>query len=147
VMDSPFGVGYNNWDLGAKQYAEAGGLRSEWFFFVHNKYFLELGELGWLGVILFVTFLSSIIWRAFRALRYQDSVLSPLLLGLTVAMIGQCLHMLADVFNDRVQIMLLWVAAAMILVIIRILKESDITSSRQPGLAGDFLRVSDPVQL
>ena len=41
-------------------------------------------------------------------------MVAPIALGLTMAIVGQMLHMFVDVFNSRVQIQMLWLCAGLL---------------------------------
>ena len=80
----PLGVGSNNWDVVAERQAEQGKFREEWFYFVHNKYFLVLAEIGWIGLFTFVSFLVSILVCGRRACveKRSKSTLTPVAVGI-----------------------------------------------------------------
>ena len=124
VADQPLGVGVNNWELAARPYAEAAGFAGQWFFTVHNKYLLLLSEIGLFGLLAYIVFLVSTIACGRAAWKRGHPVLSPLALGLTAAVIAQSVHMFADIFNSRQQVMMLWLVAAIIMVIERVTREN-----------------------
>ena len=125
IVESPLGVGGNNWDLAAAAHAEKTRYRGEWFYFVHNKYLLVSAETGWLGLAAYVTFLGTILACGWRAIKRNDRLLSPLALGLMAGTVGQMIHMSKDVFNGRSQIQMLWLVAALIVAICNMAAISD----------------------
>ena len=120
IADHPMGVGANNWAVAGARYAELGEFREEWFYTVHNKYLLVLTETGWLGLLSYLGFILSVIGCGWRAWNRDDRLLAPLALGLTAAICGQQFHMMGDIFNSRPQVQMLWLIAALIMVIERI---------------------------
>lgn len=116
IADYPLGVGANNWELAARQYAEQLKFRDAWFYTVHNHYLLVLCELGWLGFLAYVVFLYSIIRCGWRGLKRSDPTIAPLLLGFSAAFAGQLIHMAFDIFNSRSQIQMICLVAALLLV-------------------------------
>ncbi len=127
IADHPLGVGANNWALVAKEYAESSEFRGQWFYTVHNKYMLVLTETGWLGLLAYLGFIFSVIYCGWRAWNRNDRLLAPIALGLTAAICGQLFHMGVEIFNGRPQIQLLWLLAAVIMVIERITAQQEQT--------------------
>jgi O-antigen ligase len=120
IGDHPLmGVGMNNATIVGSQYAALPPYRSEWFYTIHNKYLLEWVELGVFGVVAFVWFLLSTIRRGWAAWQRQDALVSPLALGLLLAIVGQMLHMTVDVFNSRPQVQSLWLCAGLVVALSR----------------------------
>lgn len=128
IADHPLGVGANNWAFAAERYAELSEFRNEWFYTVHNKYFLVLTETGWLGLLAYLGFVFSVIYCGWRAWNRKDRLLAPIALGLTAAICGQLFHMTAEIFNSRPQVQLLWLIAAVIIVIERITAQQEQTN-------------------
>ena len=116
IVDHPLGVGANNWELVARQYAGQSKFREAWFYTVHNHYLLVLCELGWLGFFAYMVFMVSIIKCGWRGLRRCELSVAPLLLALTAAFAGQLIHMGFDIFNSRSQVQMICLVAALICV-------------------------------
>jgi O-antigen ligase len=89
----------------------------EFLFVVHNKYLLVWAETGIVGLLAFLGFLFATVHRGWQGWRFRDRLLSPLALGLTVAIAGQMVHMFFDVFHSRPQVQTLWLAAALVFAI------------------------------
>jgi len=140
IIEHPLGVGANNWDRVAKGYAEESQFRAEWYYTVHNKYLLVLSETGWLGLAAFLSFLAVIVVSGRRAINANSRWLSPIALGLTVAVVGQLIHMCFDVFNSRLQIQLLFLVAALIVAISNILvaQENESQATNSPLNTGNL---------
>ncbi len=112
ILDHPLlGVGANNFALMIEPYT-TWDLRGEWLHTVHNKYLLVCAETGIAGLIAFMGVLLSALRRGWRVWKLDEPLLSPLALGLTVAIAGQMVHMMVDLFNDRQDV--LWLMAGLI---------------------------------
>ena len=111
ILDNPvLGVGASNCALWIEQYATG----REWLYSIHNKYLLVWVETGFFGLLTFIGFLLTVIRRGWQTWQFRDPFLSPLALGFTAAIVGQMTHMLADVFNSRPQVQMLWLIAGLI---------------------------------
>jgi O-antigen ligase len=121
ISEQPLtGIGINHATIVGSQYAASLQYRSEWFYTIHNKYLLEWVELGVFGLAAFVWFLLSTLRHGWAAWQRRDRVLSPLALGLLLAIVGQMLHMTVDVFNSRAQVQSLWLCAGLIVALRRL---------------------------
>jgi O-antigen ligase len=121
IGDNPvLGVGVNNCAFVASKYALSSDLRQEWFYTIHNKYLLEWVETGIFGLAAFLLFLLSTLRTGWHVWLRNDSLLSPIALGLSVAITGQMVHMLVDVFNSRPQVQMLWFCAGLIAALPRV---------------------------
>ncbi len=120
IADHPMGVGANNWAVAGEKYADLSEFREVWFYTVHNKYLLVLTETGWLGLLSYLGFILSVIGCGWRAWNRNDRLLAPVALGLSAAICGQQFHMMGEIFRSRPQVQLLWLIAAVIVVIERI---------------------------
>jgi O-antigen ligase len=128
IKDHPFvGAGANNFAPLIQSYdtPEFGGV---WLYVVHNKYLLIWAETGFISLIAFIAFLVWTIYYGWRASKTAESSLAPLVLALSVAIVGHMFHLLFDLFNARTQIQLLWLCAAIIMVIARISTAQDETA-------------------
>jgi O-antigen ligase len=120
IADNPvLGVGANNFAVRAEDYWTNRTV-DEWLYVVHNKYLLVASESGLLALAMFVLFLYLTLRYGWRAWQGRDRLLAPIALGLTAGMIGHMVHFLVDIFNDRGQVELLWVVAALIAIVYRI---------------------------
>jgi O-antigen ligase len=114
ISDHPLlGVGLNNMaenipDYAGPQYA------GQFIFTVHNKYLLVWTEAGIAALLAFLWFLAATLRRGWFAVRAGDELLSPLALGLSAALAGQLVHMAVDIFENRSQVQLLWLVAALL---------------------------------
>ena len=106
-------MGANNFATAIPSFAGPEFSRN-WVYTVHNKYLLVAAEAGGLALLAFLWFLAAAIRRGFGAWRAQDSLLSPLALGLTVSLIGQAVAMSFDLYNNRPQLQLLWLIAGLL---------------------------------
>jgi putative inorganic carbon (HCO3(-)) transporter len=107
------GVGANNYATWYEQHP-APEIDRERLLTVHNKYLLVWAETGAVGLVAFLGFLLAVIRRGWQVWQLEDRSLSPLALGLTVAIVGQMVHMFADLFHNRPQVQLLWLVAGLI---------------------------------
>jgi putative inorganic carbon (HCO3(-)) transporter len=113
IADSPLlGVGANNYTEALRRRTPEFG--NEWLFTVHNKYLLVWAETGTVGLLAYLWFLLAALRRGWQCWKRADPLLSPLALGFTAALVGHMLHLLVDLFNNRAQVQLLFVAAALI---------------------------------
>ena len=110
------GVGANNYAVWFEQYIgpelDAQRIRT-----VHNKYLLVWAETGIVGLVAFLGFLLSAIYWGWRGWQLRDRLLSPLALGLAVAIAGQMIHMFVDIFHSRPQVQALWLVVALIIAV------------------------------
>ena len=116
-------MGINNCAASAEKYATQAEFRGEWFWTIHNKYLLEWVETGIFGLAAFLLFLLTTIRQGWNVWRQRDRLLSPIALALVLAICGQMVHMLVDVFNSRPQVQSLWLCAALVAAIGRIKEE------------------------
>ena len=115
IVDHPvFGVGVNNCQEAGQSYRGLPEFREEWYYTVHNKYLVVLAEVGVVGFIAYLAFLCSTIRIGWRSWLRLDSRLAPAVLGMTLAIVGQMVHMTVDVFNSRPQVQMLWLVAGLI---------------------------------
>jgi O-antigen ligase len=101
------GVGANNFIAASSEFLTVDWTRV-WLHTVHNKYLLVMAETGILGFIAFGWFLSSAVLGGWRGYRLGDSVIGPLALGFTAGLVGNMVHMFADVFHGRPDTVMLW---------------------------------------
>jgi O-antigen ligase len=114
IADKPvLGVGANNFALLINNYTTS-EFAGEWLYVVHNKYLLIWAEAGIAGLLTFIWFLFATFGRGWRCWKLNDPILSPLSLGLALAVLGIMIHMLVDTFNSRSDIQLLWLVAGLI---------------------------------
>jgi O-antigen ligase len=110
------GVGANNYSAWLDRYTEPErDIDMYRLHTVHNKYLLVLAETGIFGLVTFVGFLFAIIHRGWQGWQLHDRLLSPLALSLTVAIVGQMVHMFVDIFHSRAQVQTLWIVAALVI--------------------------------
>ncbi len=121
ICDHPIvGVGVNNCAASAGPYAARYEMRGEWFWTIHNRYLLEWVETGIVGLAVLLWFLFDTLWTGWIGWWRRDRLLSPIALAITLAIVGQMIHMTVDVFNSRPQIQTLWECAALLAAIRRI---------------------------
>jgi O-antigen ligase len=110
------GVGANNYATWAEQHIipdlDDHDIRT-----VHNKYLLVWAETGIVGLVAFLGFLLATIRWGWQASRVRDRFLSLLALGITMAIVGQTIHMFFDIFHSRPQVQILWLIAGLIIAI------------------------------
>lgn len=109
IADNPvLGVGVNNYPLRMQEYATPD---VQWLYTVHNKYLLDWAEMGIGGLIALLWFLFSTVRRGFQSWHANDPYLSPIVMGLTAAMIGVMLQMMLELYRSALEV---WVGAALI---------------------------------
>ena len=118
------GVGANNFAAVMMQYAYL-PLSGAWLNTVHNKYLLVWAETGILGLVTFIGFLLTILYRGWQALQFNHRVLSLLALGFTAGIMGQMVHMTVDLFHSRPAVQLLWVVAGVVTAINNLCREGE----------------------
>jgi putative inorganic carbon (HCO3(-)) transporter len=123
IKDHPvFGVGANNYPNALRLYLAQNPNNSVFRWAVHNKYLLVWAETGIFGLIFFLMFLISTIRQGFKIVQANDIFLSPLALSFAAAIAGQTVHMFFDVFHGRPQVQLLWLVAALVMVMSHMIK-------------------------
>lgn len=109
ISDRPiFGYGAGNCHVAGTRFADQVEYRSLWYYTVHCKYLLVWIETGAVGLIAFLFVLGNGLQKGARAWFLKDRFLAPIGLALAVAIFGNMLHMLVDVFNSRTQVQILW---------------------------------------
>lgn len=109
IADQPwFGFGAGNCHVAGSRYADQAKYRSLWYYTVHCKYLLVWIETGVIGLLAFLLVLGNGLVQGLRTWFLKDRFLAPLGLALAVAIFGNMLHMLVDVFNSRTQVQVLW---------------------------------------
>ncbi len=103
-----FGVGAGNSHRAALRHANNGKYRSEWFFTVHCKYLLVWAETGALGLFAFLIMLGAGVKDSLSIWLTRNRLFAPIGIGLSIAIIGNMIHMIVDIFNSRPQIHSLW---------------------------------------
>jgi hypothetical protein len=68
-------------------------------------------------LITFLWFLAATIRLGWLGWRARDPWFSPVALGFTCALIGHVVHMQVDLFTERPQVEMLWIAAALLSII------------------------------
>ncbi len=130
AVDHPLlGVGPNNFVPVMHRYATV-QYSGVWLRAVHNKFLLVLSETGGIGLLLFLSVLISTLWRAFRIAKARHPVLSPLGAALGAGLLGQMMHMMVDIFNNRPQTTFLWLTFGLMIAIWAVVEESQIASRR-----------------
>lgn len=120
IEDNPvLGVGVNNFTVVMDRYLTS-DFREGWLFAVHNKYLLVLAETGILGLLAFLAFLLDALRKGWQCWAIQDSLLSPLALGIMAGIAGHMVHMTVDVFRGRPTQQLLWLLAGLLAAMHRI---------------------------
>lgn len=117
-----FGVGINNFTVAMLRYAKL-EITGIWLYTVHNNYLLIWAETGTIGLIAFLWFLSTSLWRGWQCWKYKDRLLSPLAFALAVGILGHMTHMHFDFFNSRPALQNLWLNAGLITAINILLRQ------------------------
>jgi O-antigen ligase len=107
------GVGANNFTTVMDSYAGS-EFRHEWIYTVHNQFLLVCAESGILGLAAYLWIIFSIIGKGWRLWSVRDEMLSPLALGIVAAVCGLISHMFVDIFSGRAMVQLLWLFAALL---------------------------------
>jgi O-antigen ligase len=124
IRDHPFfGVGANNLAIRYPDYLTS-EFSGEWIKVVHNKFLLVWSEIGTVGFVAFVWFLCDTLVRGWRVIQKDDPYLSPLALALTAAIAGMIVHMQVSLFHDRIQVLSLFLASALIFAMQRLSRTS-----------------------
>jgi len=110
------GIGANNYALIVEDYLLLQDSEDDalWLYTVHNKYLLVWAEIGIGGLLAYLWFLLSGVYRGWHCWRWQDRLLSPLGLGLAAALVGQMTHMMVELYNDRPQVQGLWLVIGLV---------------------------------
>ena len=123
IADNPIlGVGSNNFSAAMGDYVTS-EFRRGFLYTVHNKYLLVWSEIGPGGLLAYLAFFIGVLRVGRDCWRRNDSLLSMLALGFTLAIAGNMLHQTVEILQDRAITQLLWVFAGLLLVIQRILRE------------------------
>jgi O-antigen ligase len=107
------GVGANNFPVAMYGYLTP-EFRHGFLYAVHNLYLLVLCETGIGGLAAFLAFLIAALRRAWRCWKLNDSLLSPIALGLFVAFVGYMVNMNFELFRGRPMQQLIWLMAALL---------------------------------
>jgi putative inorganic carbon (HCO3(-)) transporter len=122
--DNPMlGVGANNFSVAMGHYLTP-EFRHGFLYAVHNKYLLVLCETGIGGLLAFLAFLWATIRTGWQCWAFKDSFLSTLALGFTAGIAGHMIHMTVDIFRGRPIQQLIWLMAALLFAMHRMLSES-----------------------
>ncbi|MFN8441143.1 MAG: O-antigen ligase family protein [Caldilineaceae bacterium] len=114
LHDHPiFGIGINNFAAVVKDYLTP-EFGQEWFYAIHDKYLLLWVEVGLPGLLAFVWFLLTTLYRSWQVWQRRDPQLAMLGLALGAGIFGQMLHMFVDVFHSKPQVQALWIACGLI---------------------------------
>lgn len=133
------GYGGGNCHLAARDLANQGIYRAEWYFTIHCKYLLVWIETGLIGLIAFLAVLGTGYRYGIATWRKYDTALSPLGLALFAALAGHSVHMLVDVFNSRTQVQILWVILGLSAAVYRLAIRTNIST-----LAESFGHLASP---
>jgi putative inorganic carbon (hco3(-)) transporter len=130
IADNPIlGVGSNNFSAAMDDYVSS-EFRNGFLYTVHNKYLLVWAETGPGGLLAYLAFLIGIVRMGRACWKKGDAFLSTLALGLSVALVGNMAHQGVEILQDRAMTQLLWLIAALVVVIDLILREQ--TASFDP---------------
>ncbi len=114
IRDHPLlGVGANNFAIVVRQYVTP-EFSGAYISAVHNKFLLVWAETGTGALVAFIWFLMATIRQGWQSWQRRDRFLSPIALGLTLAIVGQMFHMTVARFSGRPQIQMLWLVAGII---------------------------------
>lgn len=117
ITDHPIlGVGANNFGTMIKEYATP-EFGSAWLYTVHNHYLLIWAEVGTCGLLAYLWFLLTTLYRGWQSWIQGDRFLALLALGLMAAIVGHMAHMMFDLFVERPAVQMLWLFAGLIIAI------------------------------
>lgn len=123
IVDNPIlGVGSNNFSAAMDDYVSS-EFRNGFLYTVHNKYLLVWAETGPGGLLAYLAFLIGIVRMGRACWKKGNALLSTLALGFSVAIVGNMVHQGVDILQDRAMTQLLWLIAALVVVIELILRE------------------------
>jgi putative inorganic carbon (HCO3(-)) transporter len=111
-----FGVGVNNFSVVLPDFVGP-RFTGVWLAIVHNQYLLIWAEAGVVALLAFLAFLATTIRRAWEAARTCDPQLAPLAVGCVAALLGALPNLFVERFVNRPQIGLLWLLAALVVVL------------------------------
>jgi putative inorganic carbon (HCO3(-)) transporter len=122
IADNPIlGVGSNNFSAVMDGYLTS-EFRQGFLYTVHNKYLLVWAEIGFAGLVAYLTFFFGALRKGWACWSQNDRFLSAIALGLTAAMVGNMVHQSVDIFHDRAVTQLLWLVAGLLFAMHRILR-------------------------
>ena len=114
ILERPvFGFGANNFAVALPDFLDS-DLGQAWLSTVHNKYLLVTSETGVIGLVLFVWMLVWTVRLALVASRHREIVVASTAVGLAAGMATNMVHMMADIFHDRVSTTSLWLFMGLI---------------------------------
>ena len=138
IEDHPLlGVGANNFPVAMQPYITR-GFAGEFLYTVHNRYLLIGSETGLIGLAAYLWFLLATLCVGWHCWSYRDSVLSPLALGCTAALAGHMFHMFWEPFRGQSVLQLVFVIAALLVVMERVARDSHNPPGRVPAYAAPF---------
>jgi putative inorganic carbon (HCO3(-)) transporter len=111
-----FGVGVNNFSVLLPDFVGP-RFTGVWLAIVHNQYLLIWAEAGVVALLAFLAFLATTIRRAWETARTSDPQLAPLAVGCVAALLGALPNLFVERFVNRPQIGLLWLLAALVVVL------------------------------
>jgi O-antigen ligase len=115
IVERPFlGFGANNFTAALPGFLDS-DLGQTWLFTVHNKYLLVASETGVIGLVLFVWMLVWTVRLALAASHHREIVVASTAVGLAAGIVTNMVHMLADIFHDRVSTTSLWLLMGLVL--------------------------------
>ena len=137
-----FGHGSGNCHIAAREIANQGEYRSEWYFTIHSKYLLVWIETGFIGLVGFLAVLGSGFYFGFSTWRTRDPALSVLGLALFAALAGHSVHMMVDVFNSRTQVQMLWCVLGLTAAVYKLSRSPNVLGTirravQRPGWSGE----------
>jgi O-antigen ligase len=122
------GVGSNNFSVAMQPYL-AHAFTGDFVYTVHNTYLCVWAETGIGGLIAFVWFLFSVLYRALRVWLLRDYALAFMSLGCAAAIMGFMIQMNFDPFRSGGASHLIWLFGGLVTVMYRLSRKSLILSS------------------
>jgi O-antigen ligase len=110
------GVGANNYALLAPAYytTDVGNLGYIIDSSVHNTYLLVWAEIGLVGLLVFLWFITTPLLLAWKYINSHDHYLTLIALGLACSLIAIYIQMLADPFIARPKMIIIWLLIALV---------------------------------
>jgi O-Antigen ligase len=121
IADNPvLGTGANNFSIVMDRYLTP-EFRHGFLYVVHNKYLLIWAETGIGSLLAYLAFLFGALRKGWECWKRSDPLLSILALGITGAIVGHMVHMNVEPFRVGAVQELLWLMAALLSAMCRIL--------------------------
>lgn len=107
------GVGLNNFGLVLYDYIQPEQFGA-WLNLVHNGWLLIWSETGTIGIVCYIAFWLATLWQAAQLIRYGRRTYAVIALGMLASMLGTSMHMMVEIYGNRILLQIIWTEAAII---------------------------------